>query len=231
MSAPKHLWSGDWERESGDRTPQPAARPTPTPAPAPPAPEPPQGGGRLSRRTLLAIGTVIAVLGIVGVVLAFTLGGSSQSHAQASARSGSSQYPQYPQSGGSPLVSPSPTYPNQTTPQSTTPQPTSPQPTSPPQQPTQAIGPVYYWLGMELNETENGLTVVTVTLNGAGDDAGVNPGDVIESINTTQVGSVAQLDQAVAKLKLGQRFQLVVDRGSTPVTLSATLTGRPTKSP
>jgi hypothetical protein len=31
-------------------------------------------------------------------------------------------------------------------------------------------------------------------------------------------------------LKLGQSFQLTVDRGSTPVTLTATLTGRPTHS-
>jgi len=76
MSGPKHLWSGDWERESAD-----AARNRP----GPPAPPPETGwdepvvasSDRRRRVRLLAIGALTAIVVVAGgIVLANVLGGS-----------------------------------------------------------------------------------------------------------------------------------------------------------
>lgn len=78
MSGPRHLWSGDWERESAD-----AARNRPGP------PEPPPDGGeeelvepspgrRPNARTLAIAAITAIVVVAVGVVLADVLGGSSK---------------------------------------------------------------------------------------------------------------------------------------------------------
>ena len=78
MSGPRHLWSGDWERESAD-----AARNRP----GPPEPPPDTGDdehvepspGRRRNARSLAIATITAIVVVaVGVVLANVLGGSSK---------------------------------------------------------------------------------------------------------------------------------------------------------
>ena len=55
--------------------------------------------------------------------------------------------------------------------------------------------------------------------------------DVISQVNHTTVGSIAQLQSATQNLTIGQSFNLTVDRGTTAVVLTATLTNRPTKQP
>ena len=76
MSGPRHLWSGDWERESAD-----AARKRP----GPPAPPPDTGEDELleasssrrpSVRTVAIAATTAVVVAAAGVVLANVLGGS-----------------------------------------------------------------------------------------------------------------------------------------------------------
>jgi hypothetical protein len=230
MSSPKHLWSGDWERESPELKSSPAPRVDAIPI-SPPNPNkwPPRTPPTGSRRTALVIAAVVLVLAAVGVTLAATLGGSS-STTRTSAQSPFSQA----SSGGSPLQQQSPSLPNTTTPQATTPQgATSPQSAAPegqPGGPSVTAGPTYNWLGMSIADIASGVSVETVSIGGAADTAGVNPGDVIVQIDHTGVDSVSQLRAALKHLKLGQSFQLVVDRGSTPVQLTATLTGRPTHS-
>jgi membrane-associated protease RseP (regulator of RpoE activity) len=70
MSGPKHLWSGDWEKESGESTVQQVRAPRPRdPEPAPPTPpEPPR-----PRRTLRPWLLPVAVGAIAVVAAAFGL--------------------------------------------------------------------------------------------------------------------------------------------------------------
>jgi membrane-associated protease RseP (regulator of RpoE activity) len=190
--------------------PQPPDPPV-SPEPAGP-PEGDANAQRPNRRPLfLAVCAVVVVLVAAGVTLALTHGSSTPKlRAQ------------------SPSVAPaSPSVPQTVIPTQTVPQTTTPQTVASP--PTQIIGPTYNWLGMQITDTSSGLTVATVAAGSAADTAGVNPGDVIESINATQIGSLSALLKAAGDLKLGNRFQLSVDRGSTPVTMTPTLTGRPTR--
>ncbi len=65
MSSPKHLWSGDWERDSASAAADRANVPLPAPAPAEPAPvapPPPRPPSRLTR-TLAAVRALGARLG------------------------------------------------------------------------------------------------------------------------------------------------------------------------
>jgi membrane-associated protease RseP (regulator of RpoE activity) len=212
MSSHKHLWSGDWQRDSIE-----PARPEPVSnePPEPPASSP--GRRSLSRRMLVTGGAVVVLLAAVGVTLALTLGGSSSPNLQAP----SAAVPTTPLQVLPPQSAPHTVVPTQTVPQQAT--------TQPAVQTQVTVGPTYGWLGMQISDTQSGVTVVTVGPDSAADNAGVNPGDVIESINGTQIESIAQLQKATQGLKLGNRFQLSVDRGSTPVTMTATLTGRPSR--
>jgi hypothetical protein len=217
MSSSKHLWSGDWERDSET----PPTEPLGSAPVTPPSPEePPRDDGGARRRRLTALGALVALLIIVGVVLAVVLPGSSSNSNQRT----SAQLANPAGTGGNPLLQQ--TTPQQTTPQqSTTPQQAA-QPTPQATAPAR-IGPTYAWLGMQISETPLGITVATVSIGGVADTAGVNPGDVITAVNSTAVGSIAQLRAAVGKLSVGASFQLTVSRGSTPVTISATLANRP----
>ncbi len=222
MSSSKHLWSGDWERDSAT----PPTEPIPTAAPEPPPEEPSGDDGRARRRRQTAAGALVAALIIVGVVLAITLPGSSKPNQPAAQAQSQPSNPGANQSGGAspflqtvPQVTPSVPQ-TQTTPQAQA-------QTTPQTQAATPIGPTYDWLGMQISDTPNGITVATVNIGGAADSAGVNPGDVITAINSTGVGSIAQLRAAVGKLSVGAQFSLTVDRGSTPVTISATLANRP----
>jgi membrane-associated protease RseP (regulator of RpoE activity) len=234
MSSPKHLWSGDWERESPELKAPPAPRVDAFPiTPPDPKPWPPRTPATGSRRfTVTVVAAIVVVLVAVGVTLAATLGGSSTRRTSAQ---NLSQNPfSQSGSGGAPLLQQSPSTPTTTTPQATTPQgTTTPQSAAPESQPGGAsvtAGPTYTWLGMSIADIASGVSVETVNIGGAADAAGVNPGDVIVEINQTEVDSVSQVLAALKHLKLGQSFRLTVDRGSTPVQLIATLTGRPVHS-
>jgi hypothetical protein len=225
MNPPKHLWSGDWERES-DSAPQ--VRPAPTPPAAPPPPEDPPRHRR-RRPPLAALVAFLVLLITAGVVLALTLPGGSSTPANPRTTAQFTPRPFGGGTGGAPLQGT--TTPSQQQPPS---QPTTPQQpttaTATPQPSQVQVGPTYTWLGMQVSATPSGVAVATVTIGGAADSDGVNPGDVITQINQTEIGSIAELQAAVKNLQLGTRFQIVVDRGSTPVTISATLTNRPKRS-
>jgi predicted metalloprotease with PDZ domain len=161
----------------------------------------------------LVFSGLAAVLVVAAVALAVGLtGGSSKPRTTAQVQT----VPANPSGGGGLLPLP------QTTPQQST-TPTTSQPSA------VEDGPTYNWLGMQISDTPSGVTVATVTIGGAADTAGVDPGDVIESINNTQINSAAQLRSATAGLKVGNQLQLTVSRGSTTLTLTATLTNRPTR--
>jgi PDZ domain len=75
MSGPKHLWSGDWENESGQATARRVHEPRPEPDPAPPMPAPARRGRRdlHLRRSVrpwvlpVAIGAIVIAAGAFGL--------------------------------------------------------------------------------------------------------------------------------------------------------------------
>ncbi|HET9074201.1 MAG TPA: PDZ domain-containing protein [Solirubrobacteraceae bacterium] len=218
MSSPKHLWSGDWERESdartvppGELTPDPGTHLAgPAPVRAEPLPPRVRSRRRLPRRLSLGLaGLCILIVAAVGVALG--TGGASPGRSHRAA--GLLPAPQSP-------LTPSPASPA-APPASTAAAPTQTVPVR--------LGPAYTWLGMQISETPAGLTVATVAMNSAGDLAGVNPGDVIEAVNGRTVASPGTLRSITAALPLGHPVSLTVNRGSTSVQLSARLSDRPVR--
>jgi predicted metalloprotease with PDZ domain len=77
MSAPRHLWSGDWQLESAAAAEELARRRARTEAPAPPEPEPPQRRRRRRRlrgATALRPSRLLRQIALVAVALALTAG-------------------------------------------------------------------------------------------------------------------------------------------------------------
>jgi membrane-associated protease RseP (regulator of RpoE activity) len=111
MSGPKHLWSGDWERESAahrraEATPQPepaapAAEPAPTPVRA-------RSAAELRRRRRLRRAAPVVLLAVAlvaaGAYGLSSLLGSSGSPAPAFANGGSPSLPVTSPAGASPTV-------------------------------------------------------------------------------------------------------------------------------
>jgi membrane-associated protease RseP (regulator of RpoE activity) len=209
MSGPKHLWSGDWEDESA----RAAARRSPgllePPEPEPPAPEPEVATPADRTPPIRYAGVIVALVLVVGVVLAATLAGSSKKHN----RTGSSTIAATPPTGTGPNGG-------------------AGIQTNPPIQTTPIINlPSAEWLGMQIVTSSTGAVVSNVQLGSPGDADGFEPGDGINTIDGRQIGTVTQIRSATAKLPLGSQLRVQVERGSTPITLVLTMRKRPTISP
>jgi membrane-associated protease RseP (regulator of RpoE activity) len=228
MTSPKHLWSGDWERESADADDEFAAlTPPPAPPTTPPSADGPEGPAdnnrRRNRTRLIVAGTAVVLLLAVGITLAATLGGSSTPAQQAQAPATTPTVQANPGgSSGGIYTNPSPQSQTPTIQTQTAPQ-TLPAPVT--------MGPTVNWLGMQIVGTGAGVVIETVGEGSPAEAAGFEPGDVIQSIGNTPIGSVDQLRTVAKTLKLGQPFQLEVNRGSTQVTAPVTMTGLPTLQP
>jgi S1-C subfamily serine protease len=74
-------------------------------------------------------------------------------------------------------------------------------------------------LGLLVRDTSNGVEVGTVRPGLLGERAGVQTGDVLESVNGQSIRSVVDLERAALAMKAGQRLDLVVRRGDRPVRL------------
>ncbi len=207
MSGPKHLWSGNWERESEHAAEQRPER-LPMPEPEQPQPEPPaprQKRGVPARYAWAAAAFVLVL--VVGIALASTLGGSSNKPKPhtTTVRSARPTTTTNNSSGGAALQQPTTT----TTPAGT--------------------GPTATWLGMEIVTGPSGAAVSALQLGSVADQAGFEPGDVITSINSHQINTVPQLAAATAGMRMGGTVNVEVLRNSSYVLLSAVpLKGRPT---
>jgi S1-C subfamily serine protease len=230
MTGPKHLWSGDWQRESAG-----SAEDLLTQAPADPPPpdstdpaEPPGGTGRGRRRPTQrqqAAVAAVVIVAAIAVALASALGGNSK---QASPRTTAQSTLPF-------RIAP---VPNQILPTPTSPTPTTPTPTIPGQasstQPTPSPisnQPALAWLGMQIVNSPSGEVVATVRAGSAGETAGFEPGDVLNSVNGRPVGAPKEILAALANVKLGHQVQIEIDRGSTVITVPVSLTARPTIQP
>lgn len=208
MSGPKHLWSGDWQRESeaaaaaraarGAQRPAPAPaapvappprrpRPSPTPRAAArpqrptPARERPRRRARRLRVSPPVAFAAVAVLVVAGAAwgLSTLLGGGSRASRTAPP---------------APLATAA-----------------TPNPPASPAASTRQVN----WLGMDIVTQPPGIAVVqTVALGTAADRAGINPGDVIVSINGRSITSATDIPSALRGLAAGSQVTLQLAYGS-----------------
>ena len=76
-------------------------------------------------------------------------------------------------------------------------------------QPPAAPGPR---LGLLVRDTPSGVEVGTVRTGLLGERAGILPGDVLQSVAGLPIRSVADLERAADRIKLGERLDVVVRR-------------------
>jgi membrane-associated protease RseP (regulator of RpoE activity) len=236
MTGPKHLWSGDWERESesaasqiGDHTPS-----TPPPEPSASAPDDPTEGSAWPRVTRRSVFTSVAVVvvAIAAVALGTTLGGSTKPKpkrvAQASAQGTNpfgfpqSLFPQTNQSQGNSGNSGSSGNSQPNTVPQTAPQTSQNTPGTATNQPT------VDWLGMQIINGPNQTVVIETVSSGAGENAGLEPGDEISTINGHSITSDSQIASAVGGVGNGHHVQVQVNRGTSVYSTTITLGAAPT---
>lgn len=76
----------------------------------------------------------------------------------------------------------------------------------------------------ELNLKQfNGVYIENVSPNGAAEDAGILPGDIIVSIDEKAVNTVSQLQEMIARKRPGDKVKVVVKRNSQEKSYSTTL--------
>ena len=205
MRAPKHLWSGDWERESAavaddlasleelprleaepEREAPPAQRPASAPRPHTPrrsitwpALSVPSPSRRVQRAAALAA-VVMLALAAAGYGLAALVGSSGS--------------------------------------------PDTPAANSP--------GATMIWRGMEVESINPGRVVVaTVAAGSQGERSGLEPGDVLLAIDSRALGSTGDISKAIFAMQSGDVVQIEVGRGSTVFITNATLGAPPAKYP
>jgi membrane-associated protease RseP (regulator of RpoE activity) len=82
-------------------------------------------------------------------------------------------------------------------------------------------------LGIDVTGSPLGITVTKVAPGGAGNRAGLLPGDRLTSVNGQPVGTVDAVNQALIGLSTGDTIQIQFTRGVASFTSTATLAGRP----
>lgn len=217
MTQPRHLWSGDWRRESAEAAERLAARRASRAerAPAEPAeaaerppvePGPPRVSLLDRLRAALAgvqpaFARIRAALGhvdarrlrrdvLLGIGILLT---AAVAYAVVSALRTSDTHPSTPSRSSSVVRS----------------------------------GPA--WLGADTTDfpLASGAMVVNVTPSSPADMAGLEPGDVITAINNQPVQSASDLGSALAGLHAGQRVAVTYQQGPSSYTTEVTLQAHP----
>ena len=244
MTGPKHLWSGDWERESAASSGAEAGRRQDHQDPAvdenaarTPAQEPTTIAAKNRRRNRIAAASTLTVLVLAAIAIAAASGGSDPTRATAPTAAA-----QAPSANPAPTqpTNPNPTNPNPTNPSPaipTNPNPPTPSPTTPPSTSSTTTAPPVApqpinWLGMEIITVPGGSAVVdTVTPGGAGDKAGLTPADTIVQIDNHAVTGSASIARAVRGKRRGDMVTVTVVRGGTSLDVRTSYSGPPTAYP
>ena len=211
MTTPRHLWSGDWARESESAADEMERRRAGFAPDEPPAQEPPQEPQREPRPPLLtrvaaalvaflrsaraatARGFSAAIARLrtisprqVGLVALATVAGAAVALGAATLAGGSG-------SGSSKSDA--------------------------------QVLPGHAWLGLQTvsQMSTSGATVLVVDAGGPAQRAGVQPGDVITQVDGQPITSPGVLDAAIAGKQPGQQVQLLVNRYGQSLVLYATL--------
>jgi predicted metalloprotease with PDZ domain len=209
MSSPKHLWSGDWQRDSeaaareraerlrdqpqAEPAPAPAqphAKPTAATATAPPRARPrPRWRPALAKlRAGLALDRAQRRLVATVAAVALLVAGSAYGLSALIGGSNDSTGPTLANSGG--------------------------------------------WLGLQMQGLANGTVVVASVVPGSpAAGAGLQPGDAITQIEGRPVGAPIVVTEAVAALQPGDTVEIQFVRGSAIYTVRPKLTARPASVP
>ena len=212
MTTPRHLWSGDWARESESAADEMERRRAGFTPDEPPVEEPPQEPQREPRpplltrvvaalvaflrsvRTATARGFTAAVARLrtisprqVGLVALATVAGAAVALGAAALAGGGS--------GNGPSKSDA------------------------------HVMPGHAWLGLQTVSQmgTSGATVLVVDAGGPAQRAGVQPGDVITQVDGQPITNPGVLDAAIAGKQPGQQVQLLVNRYGQSLVLYATL--------
>jgi membrane-associated protease RseP (regulator of RpoE activity) len=201
MTSPRHLWSGDWQRESAAAAEKLAGRQAPTEelsqAPTPPPPKPPAPS---PAARLLARMRGLRPRGAVLLAIAMLLSAAAGFAAVSLARSGDGGSPG---TGNQPVAS----------------------------TPARAAAPAWLGVDTIDLPTASGVTVVDVVPGSPADAAGLQPGDVITQIGGQAVQTPSDLQSSLAGMRAGQRVEIQYQRGPTSATTQATLAPRPLGGP
>jgi len=87
--------------------------------------------------------------------------------------------------------------------------------------------PAIGYIGVTLAQTPDGIEVQEVQPGTPADAAGIRAGDVLRTVNGTQVRTSNQLSTVLRDLAPGTAATIVVDRGGTEVTVDLVLAQRP----
>lgn len=85
---------------------------------------------------------------------------------------------------------------------------------------TQATRP---FLGVALQDSDDGVVIAEVRAGSPADDAGLQAGDMITSVNGTDVATAQDVADVVGALAIGDAVSLEISRGSEALTIDATL--------
>jgi hypothetical protein len=219
MPGPRHLWSGDWRRESAAAAEERAGRhaPTETPSakapPSPPKPSTPSAAARalallgslrrhgavLTARALTLVRSLRprgAVLTAVAMLISAGVAFAAVSLVR-SGGGGSSQ-------NRNAAVASSP---------------------------VRTTAPA--WLGVETIQfpSANGAVVADVVPGSPADVAGLQPGDVITQIGNRPVQTPTDLESALAGMHPGQQVEIQYELGPSSYTTRVKLAARPANGP
>jgi membrane-associated protease RseP (regulator of RpoE activity) len=103
---------------------------------------------------------------------------------------------------------------------------TTPAPTGTPVPATTETVSQKPWLGIAISDAEAGVTVNRIQRGSSAETAGLQQGDVILSVNGTDIASGADLKALVDAAAVGDVLSLSVQRGEETVTVDVTLGSR-----
>ncbi len=90
-----------------------------------------------------------------------------------------------------------------------------------------SAAPIGY-IGVNLSETPDGITIVTVQPDTPASKAGLKEGDIITQVNDSSVSTAEQLSSVLQSLAPGTKVTITVSRDGAPKEFELTLAQRPT---
>jgi hypothetical protein len=90
-----------------------------------------------------------------------------------------------------------------------------------------STGPIS-WLGMQIESNPSGaVVVVTVAPGSQAEQAGIEPGDKIVSVNGQSINAPGDIAGALTTLRIGEQIPVQIARGSTLYSTDVTFAGPP----
>jgi len=203
MGSPRHLWSGDWRSESEEAARRRAREPEPPPAPEDPLTVEQARAEPFARQHSSPHAWRLRVAALAMFITTGALIATVVLVSSDSSSSGTQSPVPAPPQANLPATSPTPT-------------------------PTGRRA----WLGVQTQLAGGGgAYVVTVVPGGPAEQAGLQAGDIITSIEGQPVNYPADITNALASMRPGDQVELDVSRQGQAATVTVTLAARPSGTP